>query len=110
MPTIIIEHGLHVKEISCDGSILELIYLGVDELSEVLEVEERCQELLHLQPGREEPAPFTTHCLRHRNDVRKFVYIYMLQCLQGSCCPATDFLDIPTQMTCMNPACTCMIV
>ena len=75
MPTIIIEHGLHVEEISCDGSILELVYLGVDELSEVLEVEERCQELLHLQPGREEPAPFTTHCLRHRNDVRKFIYI-----------------------------------
>ena len=72
MPTIIIEHGLHVEEIPCDGSILELIYLGVDELSEVLEVEERCQELLHLQPGREEPAPFTTHCLRHRNDIRKF--------------------------------------
>ena len=50
------------------------------------------------------------HTLSQTPKWRQKIYIYMLQCLQGSCCPATDFLDIPTQMTCMNPACTCRIV
>lgn len=60
MPTVIVEHGLHVKEISCDGAVLELLNLVIDELPEVLEVEERCQKLLHLRSRREEPAASTT--------------------------------------------------
>ena len=60
MPTVIVEHGLHVKEIPCARAVLELLNLVVDELPEVLEVEERCQKLLHLRSRREEPAASTT--------------------------------------------------
>ena len=35
--------------------VLQLINFAVDKLSEVLEVEESGQELLHLGPGPEEP-------------------------------------------------------
>ena len=61
--TIVIEHGLHVKDVSGDGAVFELLYLVVDELAEVLEVEEGGQELLHLRPGCEEPAASTTRNL-----------------------------------------------
>ena len=54
--TFFIEHDLPVEEVSGIRLVLELVNLVVDELSEVLELQQRLQKLFHLWPRSEEPA------------------------------------------------------